>query len=201
MPSYKLILWICAFFVCAGLMYLVSTGGLQITAPSVANCTDGPAQETNTDYLQRQAHCLYGGSEVIRDRLRLTLIDDIYIKAWSYSLLNKVCFWISIVLAVLVLIYPALGPVLKSDPGTSALPTWVARAISTSSVQTSLTALAAATFAFYGHYKDRQSASETLMRQLVVREVIEPVYLDDVVQRIAQMDKGFGFATTTELGK
>ena len=193
----KLILWGVAIGAIIALAYLFSTGGLQVSAPKALGCDVGPLAETSTDYLQRQAHCLYGATDTKTDKIRLTLVDDIYIKSWSYALLNKMCYWLSIGLAVLILLYPALGPVLKSEDDETALPGWVKRALSTSSVQTSLTALAAASFAFYAHYKERQSIAETLMRTLVVAETVTSDDLKDVVKQIAQMDKGFGFATAT----
>ena len=183
-------------------IWVLANGGIGVTAAPEA-CGSPPARETSTDYLLRTAHCLFGDAETMEDRLRLALIDDLYIKSWAYSVLNKACFWASIVLALLVLVYPALGPILTpagpaskegEEPPRKG---WFQRAITSSAVQTSMTALAAGTFAFYAHYKERQSVAETLMRELLVQETVDEAYMRQVVQRIAQMDKGFGFATTS----
>ena len=169
-----------------------------ISVPALP-CEVGPGEETSADYLQRKAGCLHTDLNNPLVMKRLALVDDIYIKSWSYSVLNKVFFWVSICLAVLVLLYPGLGPMFKYDPTNpehkSKTPNWFQRAITTSAVQTSVTALAAFAFAFYAHYKDKQSVSETLMREVIFAERFDAEAVDDIVERIKQMDKGFGFTT------
>ncbi|WP_299654368.1 hypothetical protein [uncultured Tateyamaria sp.] len=167
--------------------------------PAPVACSVGPGEETSAAYLQRKARCIHDDLEDEMTKKRLALVDDIYIKSWSYSLLNKVFFWVSVGLAVLVLLYPGLGPMFKYDPTNSsyanATPNWFQRAITTSAVQTSVTALAAFSFAFYAHYKDKQSVSETLMREVIFAQTFDDAALQDILERIKQMDKGFGFST------
>lgn len=167
--------------------------------PQKVDCSIGPGEETSTAYLQRKAACIHDDlSDPFRDK-RLALVDDIYIKSWSYYILNKVFFWVSILLAIVVLLYPGLGPMFKYDPANPAhkdkSPNWFQRAITTSAVQTSVTALAAFAFAFYAHYKDKQSVSETLMREVIFVETFTDETVVEIVARIKQMDKGFGFST------
>lgn len=165
-------------------------------------CAEPGRWGTSADYLQRTARCVYDGSPRDQDALRVALIEDIYIKSWSYAVLNKGFFWFSMVLAALVLAWPALGAILKpGDPpkGEEAPPpTRLQRAVTAPSVQTSVTALAAFCFAFYAHYKEKQAVSETLMRSVLYAEVIDGKLISEVVGQMTEMDKGFGFATSAK---
>lgn len=194
------------FFLGAFVASIVAIGGFILQNRPAASashaaiaCDVGPGEETSAAYLQRKAVCIHTDRADPLTAKRLALVDDIYIKSWSYSVLNKVFFWISVVLAVLVLLYPGLGPMFKYDPTNLAhkdkSPNWFQRAVTTSAVQTSVTALAAFSFAFYAHYKDKQSVSETLMREVIFAEPFDAEAVNDVVERIEQMDKGFGFST------
>lgn len=165
-------------------------------------CAEQERWGTSAEYLRRTARCVQEGSASDQDALRLTMIDDIYIKSWSYAIINKLFFWFSILLATLVLCWPALGAILKpADPpdGEEApAPSRLQRALGAPSVQTSITALAAFCFAFYAHYKDKQAISETLMRSILYAETIDRALISDVVGQMAEMDKGFGFATSAK---
>ncbi|THH35663.1 hypothetical protein E4Z66_11240 [Aliishimia ponticola] len=199
MKPLRIAIWLAVAIATAAILWVLAHGGVRVSAEPVP-CGMPPAKETSADYLLRSAHCLYDSSEAPQDQLRLALIDDLYIKGWSYSVLNKICFWASILLGVTVLIYPALGPVftIPTPKGEDPQPkTWLQRALGAASVQTAVTALAAATFAFYAHYKERQSGVETMMRELMVRETVDAPYLEDLVGRIGRMDAGFGFAALT----
>ena len=165
-------------------------------------CAEPGRWGTSADYLQRTARCVYDGSPRDQDALRVALIEDIYINSWSYAVLNKGFFWFSMMLAALVLAWPALGAILKpADPpkGEEAPPpTRLQRAVTAPSVQTSVTALAAFCFAFYAHYKEKQAVSETLMRSVLYAEVIDGKLISEVVGQMTEMDKGFGFATSAK---
>lgn len=165
-------------------------------------CAEPGRWGTSADYLQRTARCVYDGSPHDQDALRVALVEDIYIKSWSYAVLNKGFFWLSMALAALVLAWPALGAILKpADPpkGEEAPPpTRLQRTVTAPSVQTSVTALAAFCFAFYAHYKDKQAVSETLMRSVLYAEAIDGALISQVVGQMTEMDKGFGFATSAK---
>lgn len=166
-------------------------------------CADTGKWGTSAEYLQRTARCVYDGSPSDRDALRVALIEDIFIKSWSYAMLNKGFFWLSMTLAALVLTWPALGAILKpADPpeGQEAPPpTRLQRAVGSASVQTSVTALAAFCFAFYAHYKEKQAVSETLMRSVLYAETVDQELIDNVVGQMTEMDKGFGFSTSAKV--
>lgn len=163
-----------------------------------ALCREPENWGTSAGYLQQVARCAFGDSGDANDGLRVAIIEDIYIKSWSYAVLNKGFFWVSIALALLVLCWPSLGAIFKPDPPKddeeAPPPTRFQRAITSASVQTSVTALAAFSFAFYAHYKEKQTLSESLMRTVLYAEKLEQPLVDRVVERMSEMDKGFGFA-------
>lgn len=165
-------------------------------------CADTGKWGTSAQYLQRTARCVYEGTPDGQDALRVALIEDIFIKSWSYAVLNKGFFWLSMLLAALVLTWPALGAILKpADPpeGEDAPPpTRLGRAVSAPSVQTSITALAAFCFAFYAHYKEKQAVSETLMRSVLYAQTVDQDLISSVVAQMTEMDSGFGFSTSAK---
>ena len=73
------------------------------------------------------------------------------------------------------------------------------RLVTTSSVQTSITALAALSFAFYAHYKGNQMTAENLMREVLYAETLDAALIDRVLTAMREMDAGFGFATLKSL--
>jgi hypothetical protein len=171
-------------------------------ATRFAICDEPSRWRTSAHYIRETARCAFGASTDGADLKRVALIEDIYIKSWSYAVMNKICFWLAIVLAILVLIWPSLSAVLKppepappSDPPKPpASPGLLRRAVGAASVQTSITALAAVTFTFYAHYKTNQMNSENLMRQLLYAEKLSPELIATAISSIRDMDKGFGFS-------
>ena len=116
------------------------------------------------------------------------LVYDIYIKAKSYALLNKVFFWFSVIAAICVLLWPSLGVIFKDRlSGVE----WVKSAI----VQTTVTGIAALTFAFYSQYKDKQVYAETLMRQVIFSEQSVADLSLKVADELARIDRGFSFGS------
>lgn len=114
----------------------------------------------------------------------LLLSSDLYIKARSYALLNKFGFWVALILALLVVVWPALSA-FASDLAF----------LKSAIVQTSVTALAALSFALYAHYKKRQVAAENLMRLLVTTEPeTAKDVLPNILSEIERMDQGFSFS-------
>jgi hypothetical protein len=178
----------------------VAAPDTQVTASKQVVCATTSGKEISGEFLRRVARCLYG-EDGQADPVRVALVDDLYIKSWSYTVLNKGFFWLSVALAISVLMWPALGPIFGPAPtpeGTQAkAPSRFQRAISAPAVQTSITALAAFSFAFYAHYKEKQAVSESLMRQVIFAETLEQDQIDAVVKRLSEMDRGFGFATSS----
>ena len=165
-------------------------------------CKIVASREFSGEFLRRTAHCLYvANAETNANPVnirRMALVEDLYIKSWSYAVLNKAFFWFSVVLAIAVLIWPALGavfnPTLKSDGSYDRPLNRFQRAIIAPAVQTSITALAAFSFAFYAHYKEKQTVSENLMRQVIYTEALAPEDISSVVAQLLEMDRGFGFS-------
>lgn len=117
---------------------------------------------------------------------RYLLMYDIYIKARSYALLNKVFFWFSVVFGLVVLLWPSLSIIFKSN-----LSKW--EWIKSATVQTTVTGLAALMFAFYTQYKDKQTNAETLMRYVTYSEAPVTQLSVKVAEELARIDRGFSF--------
>ena len=114
------------------------------------------------------------------------LVYDIYIKARSYALLNKVFFWFSMVFGLAVLLWPSFSIVFKTNTSKWE---WVKSA----TVQTTVTGLAALMFAFYSQYKDKQTNAETLMRYATYSEIAASELSGKVSEELARIDRGFSF--------
>lgn len=119
---------------------------------------------------------------------KFLLVYDIYIKARSYALLNKIFFWLSGIAAICVLLWPSLGIVFKDQLGEME---WIKSAV----VQTTVTGIAALMFAFYRQYKDKQVYAETLMRQVIFSEQSITNLSLKVSDELARIDRGFGFGS------
>jgi len=118
---------------------------------------------------------------------RLVILYDLYIKARSYALLDKIFFWLSIVAALAVLLWPSLAVIFKEKLGNRE---WAKSAV----VQTTVTGIAALAFAFYSEYKDKQTYTENLMRYALFSKDDPSVLSSKVVEEIAKIDKGFSFS-------
>jgi hypothetical protein len=119
---------------------------------------------------------------------RLVILYDLYIKARSFALLDKVFFWISIVFAILVLLWPSLAVIFKDKLGQKE---WTKSAV----VQTTVTGIAALAFAFYSQYKDKQTYTENLMRYVLFSKEDPAVLANKVMEELAKIDKGFSFSS------
>lgn len=179
-------------------------------------CAEPESWGTSTEYLRYTARCAYGNSpETSTEALRVALIEDIYIKSWAYGWMNKLFFWASIIFAVIVLIWPSLVAFLRADPAQEAASDALqiakgdavtmletvqkkrgilTRMVGVASMQTTVTALAALSFAFYAHYKDKQTTAEGLMRTVLYAEVLHDALIDEVITQMTTMDRGFGFS-------
>ena len=193
-----------------------STAGSAMLPATKSDTNKGcPAPEkwmTSGNYLPAVAECLLGPESDNPDPRRVALVQDIQIKAWSYSILNKVTFWIAIALALAILVWPSFVAInagrvkaRKKDAEADAdadddTPThWSQRATTTSAIQTSIAALAALSFALYGHYKGNQVKAENMMREIIFADDLDADRISALLASIAEMDKGFGFTTVEAL--
>ncbi len=110
---------------------------------------------------------------------------DVYIKQWSYSVLNKTFFWLALVASVAVLVWPALLASLKALDGISL----VASAIT----QTMATAIAAFFVGLYLHYKKRQTSAETLLRAIAFGDLPTDQIAARASEELDRVDQGVVF--------
>jgi len=130
------------------------------------------------------------GITSVNDDQKLILIYDLYVKARSYAILNKIFFWLSIISAFAVFIWPSLGVFLKNTLTQE----WYKSAI----VQTTITGIAALMFAFYSQYKDKQIYTENLMRYAVFSEQPINELAQKVIEEMGKIDNGFSFSSVTD---
>ena len=114
------------------------------------------------------------------------LMHDIYIKARSYAILNKIFFWLSVVFGFMVLLWPSLSIIFKDK-----LTKW--EWIKSATVQTSVTAIAALMFTMYAQYKDKQTYAETLMRYVIYSDATVSSLAVKVSEELSKIDRGFSF--------
>lgn len=123
----------------------------------------------------------------LADHQRYLMMHDLYIKARSYSIINKVAFWFSLFLGVAVVVWPSFA-VISQDFG------WQKEFLKSAIVQTTVTAFAGLAFAVYSHYKKRQVYIENLMRSIVYAPEWDGSILERVLKEMERIDSGFGFA-------
>ncbi len=126
-----------------------------------------------------------------KNEKRLLLIYDLYIKARSYAIINKIAFIFSILVGIMVLLWPSVAIVAK-DLGCEM------EFLKSAIVQTTVTGLAAIIFAIYSHYKKRQMYTENLMRHMIYSNESDRELVEQVVQEIEKIDSGFSFSKTIE---
>ncbi|MEM8933683.1 MAG: hypothetical protein AAGE94_21010 [Acidobacteriota bacterium] len=118
---------------------------------------------------------------------RLLMMFDLYIKARSYAILNKVAFFASILAGIMVLVWPSLA-IVSIDFGMEI------EFLKSAIVQTTVTGLAALTFAIYSHYKKRQMYMENLMRVVVFSDESDHELSERVLKEMERIDSGFSFS-------
>ncbi len=124
-------------------------------------------------------------------REKYILMYDIYIKASSYAILNKIFFWLSVLSGLIVLLWPSLSILFKEK-----LSKW--EWLKSATVQTTVTAIAALMFTFYSQYKDKQTYAETLMRHVLYStQSISQLSLT-VSDELSKIDRGFSFNSILE---
>lgn len=115
------------------------------------------------------------------------IVYDIFIKARSYYFINKLFFFFALISGITVLLWPSLA-IFAKDFG------WEEKSFLNSAiVQTTVTGIAALTFAIYSHYKKRQMYAENLMRFTIFSEDTLTNIKDLVVQEMERIDSGFSF--------
>lgn len=142
----------------------------------------GPTQTSASylkAYMQRRAMEAVG-SDAAEMSTRLALIIDIWIKANSFAILNKVFFWLALFGSIMIAVFPVLAAVVIEE----------IKVFDASVLQTAITALTAL-FAFvYRTYKQRQSAAEALMRYVCFEQDSLAETAKRVRQELAGIDVG-----------
>lgn len=120
-------------------------------------------------------------------RLRYLMVYDLFIKARSYAILNKIFFLTALAAGLAVLVWPSIA-VIARDLG------WQQGFWESAVVQTSVTGLAALLFAAYSHYKKRQTQAENLMRHVVFSGESASQVVEKILREMERMDQGFVFS-------
>lgn len=125
----------------------------------------------------------------LQDQQRYLLLHDLYIKARSFSIINKVAFWFALFGGIAVVVWPMAAEL-------SVAFEWDKNFFTSAIVQTTITAFAGLAFAIYSHYKKRQLFVENLMRAVVYADDWDPALVERVIKEMERIDSGFGFADT-----
>lgn len=120
-------------------------------------------------------------------RRRYLMLYDLYIKARSYAILNKIFFWLALLAGLAVLAWPSVAVISKDFGIEKAL-------FESAIVQTSVTGLAALMFAAYSHYKKRQVHAENLMRYVIFSNDTTAAIIEKILKEMERIDLGFGFS-------
>ena len=146
--------------------------------------------KTSARLLVDYAAALWGPDAAENGRpKRFLMVYDLYIKARSYAIINKIAFWASIAAGLMVLVWPSLAVVCKDFDLEM-------KFLESAIVQTTVTGLAALTFAVYSHYKKRQMYMENLMRTVVLSEETDDSMVERVLFEMERIDSGFSFSDT-----
>jgi len=145
---------------------------------------------------QSSAHFLVKQAEIAIDKAspenrelavqKHALVFGIYIKARSYAILNKIFFWLAVSSAISVFLWPSVSVIFASKTES-----W--KWLKSATVQTTVTGIAAFTFAFYSQYKDKQVYAESLMRYVIYSEDSIQVISSKVSEELSKIDRGFSF--------
>ncbi len=142
--------------------------------------------QTSASLLVSFAKEKYAKDESNQNIEKFLIIYDIFIKARSYYIINKISFFLALVSGLLVLLWPSLA-IFAKDFG------WEKGFLNSAIVQTTVTGIAALTFAIYSHYKKRQMYAENLMRFTIFSEDTLKDIKDFVVKEMERIDSGFSF--------
>lgn len=153
--------------------------------------------QTSASYLVKQGKAAIDesvGEEKIFAIKRHEILFDIYIKARSYAILNKLFFWMSVISAMCVLLWPSIVVVFSEKVEKTEKWKWLKSA----TIQTTITGIAALTFSFYSQYKDKQAYTESLMRYVLYQEGSISELSLNVAVELARIDRGFSFSSVVE---
>jgi hypothetical protein len=167
----------------------LTAGPAQSAAP--ADCNSHNVRQTSAELIFEYSKCLAESADGAASKKHL-LITDIYIKAWSYSLINKIFFWFSIAAAGLVVLWPSASVILKKKIEEEGTLQWIRSPV----LQTTITGLAALSFAMYAQYKDQQTSAETLMREVYFSSKDIEILAQSAAEELARIDRGFNFGST-----
>lgn len=142
--------------------------------------------QTSARLLVKYAEEKYYQVEDEKNIEKYLIIYDIFIKARSYAILNKTFFFLALLSGIVVLLWPSLA-IFANDFG------WKKSFLNSAIVQTTVTGIAALTFAIYAHYKKRQMYAENLMRFVIFSENNLTKIKDYVIQEMERIDMGFSF--------
>jgi len=79
-------------------------------------CEEPQGNTISASHLLATARCAFKGNETKPTvAVRMTLMEDLHIKTWSYAIFNKIFFWISVVLALTVLAWPTVVSVFRAS--------------------------------------------------------------------------------------
>lgn len=120
--------------------------------------------------------------------VRHALAGDVFIKQWSFALLNRICLVLALILSALVLLWPVFGARITAQVGGS----------DASVFQTAITTAAAAAIYGYQYYKRRQAAAENLLRTIVFGQQDEHALARAVIAVMGKIDTGFDFQNESE---
>ena len=115
-----------------------------------------------------------------------TMIKDLEIKATSYAFLNKVFFWISLVFAIGIIVFPIVHTLTPTEGHISKIfnPTQLPAII----------LLAGLCFTFYTDYKSKQTSAENLIRYVYFSEESTVVKSRIVREALSEIDGGQDFS-------
>jgi hypothetical protein len=133
----------------------------------------------------------FNKSELTTDEeSRFAIMFDLFIKARSWGIMNKICFCLDVMLAMMVVLWPFIV-IISKDFGLDK------EFLKSPVAQTTIIGLAALISVAYNLYKNRQSSVENLMRFVLFSP--EPFFelKDKVIREMARIDVGFvGFSRT-----
>ena len=142
--------------------------------------------QTSARLLVKYAEKMYYQGENEKNVEKYLIIYDIFIKARSYAILNKIFFFLAFLSGIVVLLWPSVG-IFAKDFG------WKKDFLTSVIVQTTVTGIAALTFAIYSHYKKRQMYAENLMRFVIFSENNLTKIKDHVILEMERIDMGFSY--------
>lgn len=139
------------------------------------------------DVLRRRAEADNASDDAIR---RYEIACDVYIKQWSYAVLNKVFFWLALVATLAVLVWPVLLATLQSLEGMKLVTSAITQAMAT--------AVAAFFVGLYLHYKSRQTSAETLLRTIAFGDLPPEKLAEAVNEELSRIDQGVRFRSQSK---